>query len=63
MSKVKTKRYDGVRAQAIKWVAAKNHVTREYVRGAIYGTAICGVAPDLKKQFETKYAELQAVLK
>lgn len=62
MNKGKAKKYDGVRAQAIKWVAEKNEVTREYVRAAIYGTSNYGRAPQLKKEFEEKYNELKSVL-
>lgn len=66
MGKVKTNKakvYDSVRPIAIKWVADKYKVSREYVRAAIYGTCKGGRTDELKKAFDTKYAELKAVIK
>lgn len=62
MNKDRKKRYDSVRAQAIKWTAQKHDVSREYVRAAIYGTSNGGRTEEILRAFRAKYAELKQVL-
>lgn len=56
------KKYDAARVVAVRWVAEKHNVSREYVRAAIYKTSTGGITEELLKDFKAKYEELQKVL-
>ncbi len=53
---------DRIKSSAAEWVAKKFGVDKNYVYAILRGTFKYGIAAEVKKAYEQKYAELKEIL-